>query len=35
MGPTIYSRIKALDVGIPLLHYEVEVIVVEHNSYVE
>ena len=34
MDPTIGLRIKALDVGIPLLRIEFEVKAVEHNSSV-
>jgi hypothetical protein len=32
MGPVVDSRIKPLDVGIPLLHVEYEVMGDEHNS---
>ena len=32
MGPTIDSRIKLLDVGIPVFKIESEVRATEHNS---
>ena len=35
MGPAVDSRIKTLDVGIPVLQTESEVRVVKHNSSVE
>lgn len=35
MGPTVDSRIKTPDDGIPVLHIEYEVKTTEHNSLVE
>jgi hypothetical protein len=35
MGPTVDSKIKTPDDGIPMLHIEYEVKTVEHNSLVE
>jgi hypothetical protein len=33
MGPIVDSRIKLLDVGIPMFQFESEVRAVEHNFY--
>ena len=35
MGPTVDSRIKTLDVGVPLPHTQFEVKAPEHNLSIE